>query len=84
MVEFNALLDRHAMAQEREDSRAALICTILANINRGKRRPFKLEDFMLVKPKYRGHSKPAQSSKSMLAIVEMMNMAFKGEDKRKK
>jgi len=77
-------MERHVQQQEREDARAAIICTLLANINRGKRKPFKMEEFMLVKPKYRGHTKPAQSPKSMLAMVEMMNAAFGGVDKRKK
>jgi hypothetical protein len=49
--QFNALLKRHNLKQEREDSQIAMICAVIANIFRGKGKPYKIKDFMPGKPK---------------------------------
>ena len=49
LTQFNALMDRFQVQQERQDYRAGLICAVLANIYRdpGKSKPFTTQDFML-------------------------------------
>ncbi len=47
--QFNALAERYIQDQENQDLRAALICSLLANINRDtkkRRTPFEVKDFM--------------------------------------
>lgn len=51
--ELQALIDRHDEERFREDWRAALICSVLANISRDSSKrpePFKISDFMPGKP----------------------------------
>lgn len=81
--QFKALVDRLEQKLQREDYRPALICSVLANINRGKRKkPYTPKDFM-PGSKYKGPTRPTQSPQQMLAFAEMLNTAFHGEDKRK-
>ena len=53
----------------RRDTQQAMIACILANSNRGKRPPFKIEDFMQVRPQ-----RKQQTSMDM----KMMLKAFSG------
>ena len=74
MREFKALSDRFKDAQDWLDYRAALICTIMANVWRdSKTKPFTPEDFMPGKK----HTK--QTPEQMLAAVQMLNAAYGGK-----
>ena len=64
--------------EEREDWRAAMVASTIANVNRGKsQKPFKPEDFM---PDVGGKRK--KSADELLEVVEGLNAAFGGKDKR--
>lgn len=73
LKEFNALSERYKDTESRLDYRAALICTVLAEINRDRKKrpkPFKPDDFMPQKPKKK--LKPEQMVKSLEVITQMM------------
>lgn len=72
--EFNALILRHKNNQDWLNYRSALICTVLANVWRGKNtKAFTPDDFM---PK----EKPGQQTpKQILATVKTLNAAFGGK-----
>lgn len=75
-AELTALIDRHKENQEWQNWRAALICSILANIYRDpkkKSQPFTPEDFMP------GHEKKAQSREQMLANIKLLHATFGGK-----
>ena len=86
--QFDLLAKRHIEAEKakisleeakikRSDQQAALICTVLANINRNKKKkpkPFTVEDFM---PKVIGE-KEKQTPQQQFEIVKMLNAAFGG------
>jgi len=79
MKEFNALIIRYDNNHDWLNYRAALICSVLANIWRGKsKRIFKPADF--IPGTIQGKQKP-QTSKQMLATVKMLNAAFGGSVK---
>jgi len=62
---------------ERSDYQAALICCVLANINRDKKKkptPYKVDDFM---PKV-VEEKKKQTPEEQFTIVKMLNAAFGG------
>jgi hypothetical protein len=41
------LIERHSLAEKRLDYRTALLCSVIANVNRGKKqKAFKPDDFM--------------------------------------
>lgn len=73
MREFGALSDRFKDAQGWLDYRAALICTVMANMWRdSKTKPYKPSDFMPEqKPK-------KQTPEQMLMAVKMLNSAYGG------
>ena len=58
---------------ERLNRKFALLATVFANIHRGKRKAFKIDDFM---------PRKKQTTEQMLKQVEMLNQLFGGEDKR--
>lgn len=58
----------------RGDVQAAVVAMTVANVNRGKRRPFKLSDFV---PTWDRDSR-AQSTDQMIAAVKQMNRAMGG------
>ncbi len=68
--------------EERADLQAGIIASTIANVNRDpkkRRRPYKPQDFM---PKF--DAEKTQDWQSQLAMVEMLNAAFGGADKREK
>ena len=72
--EFGALRGRLNDANEWLDYRAALVCSVIANVFRSKTtRLFKPDDFM---PK-RGTRE--QTPEQILATVELLNAAFGGD-----
>jgi len=78
LAQFNALAKRYDEQQERQDYRAALICTVLAEINRDRKkrpRPFKPEDFM---PK-RGRKQKPMTDEQMLAQAKIITAALGGK-----
>lgn len=78
--QLDLLAKRHNSVEsarnERADYRSALICSVIANVNRGKgQKPFKVQDFM---PQESGPKKN-QTPEEQLTIVKMLNAAFGGE-----
>ncbi len=71
--EFVVLAEAYLKSEEKIDRRFALIACMIHNVNSKKK--LKLDDFV---PK----KKEKQTSEQMLRVVEMMNAAFGGEDKR--
>ena len=70
LKEFNALCERYGVNQEWLNYRAALICSVLANIARDPKKkgiPYTTQDFMP------GGKQPhqKQSAKQMLATAKM-------------
>ena len=86
--QFDLLVKRHIEREKskmqleevkikRSDQQAALICCVLANVNRDKRKkskPFTVDDFM---PKVIG-KKEKQTPQQQFEIVKMLNVAFGG------
>lgn len=77
---------------DREDLRTAMLMSLLANINRDtkqRRKLFTPADFMLDYGRLEDEeSEPEQPKakpwQNMLTMVEVLNAAFGGKDKRKK
>jgi len=76
------LLRRYIEEQKKLDSRAALICAMLANINRNPKKrskAFTVEDFM---PKYEKERK-VKSAEEMLETVKLWNKVLRGDERKK-
>jgi flagellar basal body rod protein FlgC len=74
------LLEEHENQEKRADARAALIASILANVNRDRKKrkkPFTLEDFMLTGKKK--EPKKKQSIEEMIEMTKILNAAFGGK-----
>ena len=70
-------LKREEAKEERLDYRAALICSVIANVNRDskkKSKPFQPQDFMPKKQVV----KKRQTPEDMLEVVKALNAAFGG------
>ena len=79
LAQFDALVRQHIEEQKKLDSRTALICTVLANINRNpkkKSKAFTVEDFM---PKYE-KAKETKSAEEMLETVKLWNQILRGNE----
>lgn len=74
MREIDALLERYRLSLEREDYHSALICAVLANINRDpkKGKTFTPADFMPSKVKPRRKQTPEE----MLEVVKGWQARF--------
>ena len=73
---------RYIEEQKKLDSRAALICAMLANINRNPKKrskAFTVEDFM---PKYEKERK-VKSAEEMLETVKLWNKVLRGDERKK-
>ena len=78
LKEFEKQANAFSKLEKKRDSRAALICSVLAEVNRDRKKrkkPYKVEDFM---PKERKQ----QTWEQQLKFVEILNKALGGEDKR--
>lgn len=78
MAQFNALCGKYLARVEREDYRSALICSVIANVNRDSKRrpkPFMPQDFMLTKT---GRTARTQTTDEMLAMAKAWNAALGG------
>ena len=81
-AQFDALHRRHLAAEEREDLRAGIVASTIANANRDPKRrkqPFKPQDFM---PVYEKQKTSIPKWMHLLQKVEVMNAAFGGDDLR--
>lgn len=77
LTEWMVYYELEPFGEERADLRAGIISSTIANANRSKNsRVYKPVDFI---PKF---DKPKQTWQEQLQIVEMLNIAFKGEDRR--
>lgn len=77
--QLDALIKRHVAAQERNDWRTGLICSVLANINRDtqkRKEPYSPEEFMPTKRKV----KRKQSPEEMLMALRLWNAAIGGKE----
>ena len=77
LAQFNALAERYIAEQKSKDYRAALICSIIAEVNRNvkkRAKPFTAEDFM---PKE--HRK--MTAKRMKTAIKHINIMLEGEEK---
>ena len=75
LKEFNALSERQKDAQEWLDYRTGLLCSVIANVNRDRKKksqPFTPSDFMPRK------ASGGQTPEQILATVKMLNAAFGG------
>ena len=82
LAQFDALLRRYIEEQKKLDGRAALICTVLANINRNPKKrskAFTVEDFM---PKYEKERK-VKSAEEMLETVKLWDKVLRGDERKK-
>ncbi len=70
------LVEAYNEREEREFFRTGIICSVIANVNSGKGKKFKPEDFM---PK---REKEEKKTNDLLKQVEMLNAMFGGSDKR--
>ena len=80
LVDWVAFSRIEPFGEERDDWRAALVASVIAEVNRGRtkrRRPFEPKDFLL-----KFEARQRQTWQSQLQFVEMLNAAFGGEDKR--
>lgn len=79
LTEWMVYYELEPFGEEREDLRMGIICSTIANANRGKNsRAFKPQDFI---PKF---DKKRQTWQEQLQTVEVLNKLFKGEDRREK
>jgi len=85
--EFNALLSRWNLEQERRDLRSGILAAIVANMFLKKgRRPFKPVDFMAHKGEHSGvvGGEPIKVPwQKQLKIVERLNAMLHGRDLRR-
>lgn len=76
--QFHYLADRVKENERRLDRRAALICSVIANVNRNKKKrskPYGVEDFM-------PREKKKQTWQQQLKFVEGLTRALGGKDLR--
>lgn len=82
LKEFNALIERHQTNEEWLNYRPAIICALLANINRGKgSKVYKPQDFM---PGAKVKLGTPQTPKQMLATIKVLNAIHGGKVVEKK
>ena len=83
-AEWQAFLRVEPHGGERLDVWMASMMALLANLYRDpkkKRKPYTLRDFM---PKWWKPPRTKRNWRDLKAVVEMLNAAFGGEDKRSK
>lgn len=78
LAQFNALAEQHAEVERRKDYRAALICSVIAEVNRDRKRRIKAyspSDFM---PQEK--EKP-MTDKGMSGALRHINTMLGGEER---
>jgi len=82
LTEWMAYFELDPFGGERDDLRAGIVASAVANLGlafaRKRHRPFMPKDFM---PRF---DRPRQTMEQQIAIVEMLNKAFKGKDLRQR
>jgi len=78
LIEWMAFYQLEPWGTEAEYLGHAVTASTLANINRGKHKPYKMEDFV---PKF--ERKKATDPMQMVAIAEITTAALGGQDNRK-
>lgn len=81
-VDWAAFARIEPFGEERADWRAALVASVIAEVNRGRtkrRKPYQPKDFLL---RFGGPRR--QTWQSQLQFVEMLNAAFGGKDERQR
>lgn len=74
-IEFDALLNRWILQEERADRRTSLLATLLVNINKSKKgKSAKLQDFML--HDFRGTQPQGQSWQQQLSMLKALQSRF--------
>lgn len=79
MRQFDFLVKRRLLEQERGDYRASIVCAVLANIYRDekkRRKPFTPLDFMPSGEKPRAKQ---QTPEQMFRMIKMLNAAYGGK-----
>ena len=80
---WRLLEDIDPWGERREDVRAALICAVIANVNRGKdQKPYPIGDFLLDKMLFPEAPRVMSADETISAIAEI-NRALGGRDLRK-
>lgn len=75
LKEYHFLNKSYEAGARREHQRFALVCSVIANVNRSKGPPFKVSDFM---PK---EKKKKQTWQEQLAVLQAFVASY-GEEKR--
>ena len=78
MTEWAVFVEREPIGELRADARNAMLCSLLANIHRGKGKKSKPDEWML---KF-AEPKRVMSSDEMLAQVVLINRQLGGKDLR--
>jgi hypothetical protein len=79
LAQFNALVDQYKAKERAKSYRAAMICSVIAEVNRDHKRrkkPFTPEDFLPKEKKEKVVSNP-----QMRRAVERINQMLGGETK---
>jgi hypothetical protein len=76
LKEFNMLCHRHRERRRAELFNSALICSVIANVHRGKGKPYKPDDFM---PKEKTNKK--MTTEEMVEMLKAITLANGGEVK---
>jgi hypothetical protein len=72
LKQYYFLVQAHEQQQKREQYRFALVCSVIANGNRSKGRPFKPDDFMPREPKKK------QSWQEQLQVIQQFVALYEG------
>lgn len=72
--EFNSLCVRHKEAKRAEMFNSALICSVIANVNRGKGKVYTPADFMPKEQK----KKKAMTMQDMISVLKQVTAAQGG------
>ncbi|MGE5589199.1 MAG: hypothetical protein ACM3ZA_01010 [Bacillota bacterium] len=78
--ELRLAFDAYRHQQERADFRAGIIAATIANANRDpkkRKRPYRPQDFL---PRY---GRSVQTPEQQLRVIELLNAALGGEDRRR-
>lgn len=74
LLQFNKLCERHKEKRSADLFNSALICSVIANVNRQKGKPFTPQDFM---PKEKKRN--VMKMEDMLEVLKSFTLAQGGE-----
>ncbi len=67
LEQINALTDRHKEQKKETEYLSALLCSVIANVNKGKGKSYKPSDFMR-------KEKKMQTTEQMLMILQALSL----------